>query len=223
MARVAGASRWRGPFWLARGLCGLAEEDGLAAEECGFDGFEAALELGEIFEDPGGGAVVERRAEELALADELFVLRDEGGEGGSFFAEALGDAIVFGDGEFGEAVGELADAGAEPLELLGGADGGGVREGMGARRCGEVVAAEVAFSLLHAGVGGGEQPCSFRADELIVRAKLVFLAIEVVAPAVEEVGGQLAERTGVVEVEAGHYFLPSAPLGGGGVAEVSTE
>jgi len=114
---------------------------------------------------------------------------DEGGEGGGFLAEALRDAVVFRDGEFGETVRKRADAFGQAFELLGGGDGCSVGEWFCAGGCGKEFAAVIAFGFLHARAGNAQQPAGFRADELVVRAKLVFEAVEVIAPTVEKVGG----------------------------------
>jgi hypothetical protein len=47
----------------------FAEKNCLTAEERALDGFEAGLNLGEVFEDPCAIAVFKRRTQQLALAD----------------------------------------------------------------------------------------------------------------------------------------------------------
>src|SRR6185312_5402516 len=167
----------------------FAKKNRLSAQQRRLNRFEPALNLLKFFKDPRAVTVFERGAQKLALADQLLVLRGQRGKSRRFPPETLRYKVIFRHGQLRETVGKRADAFRETFKLLCPSDGRRVGKWFRARRCRKKFAAVIALRLPHAAAGNAKQPTGFRADELIVRAKLVFKPIEVIAPAVKKIGG----------------------------------
>ncbi len=178
------------------------EEEELAFAESLVDGGDAFLEVGFFFEDGEAFFAIEEGAEEFGLTGEGLVTGDHGLKRRGFLAVALAHAVVFGDGLVVDEGDEGADRFGKALEGLGAGDVGGFMLRFGTRGRREEFAAVIALGGFDRFAGATEEFADFGADELIVGAELVFAAVEVVAPAVEEVDGYFFESVEVVE--AGH-------------------
>ncbi len=155
---------------------------------------------------------------QLGLAGEGLVAGDQPGECGGLLPVALGHAIILGNGLRGDLALEGADGAAEALEGLRAGDGGGIVAGFLTRQGRKELAAIIRLGGLNAFTRGAEEESDFCADEEIIRAELILFAVEVVAPAVEEVDSDLLERAGIVEGGGGHVRGLNAAAGAGNVS-----
>ena len=173
----------------------------------GSNGFQSPLQIGRFWRI-GAILAVHHGSQEVALAHELLIVMDQGLERGRLLAIALGHAIIFRNRLLLNQGFQSANPPGQPLQALGCCHRGSVRKWLLPGRAGEGTRAGIRSRPLHAGHGDAEQPRGFAAHELVVGAQLVFDAVEVVAPAIEQVGGDLPQGAGVIKSRVRHYFSP---------------
>ena len=179
-------------------------ENKLAVGQGVLNGDKAVIDLRLMFDHPSAVVALQCGPQTLASSGQLFVIRGELLQGWRFQSKALGHAVVFRDGLCVDPLLQPADCSADPLQRLRTGHGGRLRKGVLARGWRQVLPAVILFGLPDRRMCQSQKPCASAPDQLVITAQLIFSPVEVIAPAVKEVGGDLPKKSCVVEIEEGH-------------------
>ncbi len=174
-------------------------QDRLTVAQVAGEALETALDVGGAGQQPVAVGVLDHRAQRLGAADEREVALQEAMQRLGFAPIAVGHVIFFGNGMGADLAFERADVARHRLQPARRLRRRRVWPRLFAGRRGQMRAAIGALGALDLLARLAKQPADLGAHRQVVGAQMVLQPVEIIAPAVEQVDGDLLQRLEVVE------------------------